>query len=148
MNMELNQSTEMTTKAMRWSVSKKYARRDVDPVRLKAFIAAEAETRKKYFTSRCPELWYMQLLVTHRDFRRHGAASALVQWGAAQADAEHVWCGTESSPMGKPVYESVGFHEIGRMVIQANLEDAKLDFPVMLRESKGAGDVKHPMRQT
>lgn len=137
----------MTSKATQWSLSKKYARRDVDPARLKAFIEAEAVTRQKFFTSQYPELWYMQLLVTHRDFRRHGAASSLVQWGAAQADAEQVYCGTESSPMGRAVYESVGFHEIGRMVIQAEGDEAKLDFPVMFRDLKGAGDVKQSVRE-
>lgn len=85
----------------------------------------------------------MQLLVTHRDFRRHGAASQIVQWGATQADAERVWSGTESSPMGRPVYESVGFYEVGRMVIQVEGDEAKLDFPVMLREPKSPGDVKY-----
>lgn len=139
--------TELTTKATVWSVSKKYKRRDADFDRLKAFEEAEAETRHRYFTSEHPELWYMQLLVTHRDFRQHGAASAIVKWGAARADEEGVWSGTESSPMGEPVYKSVGMYEVGRMVIKVEGDDAKLDFPVLLRPpltQKRATDEKRP----
>lgn len=128
---------------MKWSLSWKYKRRDADFDRLKAVEEAESKARYKYFTSQYSDLWYMQLLVTHRSFRRQGAGSAIVEWGAARADAEGVHCGTESSPMGRPIYESFGFSEIGRMVIQVAGHRTGLDFPVMLREPKADSNEKH-----
>jgi hypothetical protein len=41
-----------------------------------------------------------------------------------------------------PVYKSVGFYEIGRMVIEVAGDDDKLYFAVLLRPPKGLGDTK------
>ncbi|OCK95892.1 acyl-CoA N-acyltransferase [Cenococcum geophilum 1.58] len=134
----------LVIKATAWSISKRYSRRDADPARVGAFIEEEARVRATFFTPDYPEMWYMQLLVTHRDFRRHGAASRLVAWGTTEADSEGIHCGTESSPMGEPVYKSFGFREIGRMTVQVEGDQETLDFPVMLRapRTKAARDEK------
>jgi hypothetical protein len=64
----------------RWSVNRKYKRRDGDPVRLDALAAATDEVKQKHFSDAL-DWWSMELLVTDRAFRRRGAATQIVRWG-------------------------------------------------------------------
>lgn len=65
---------------VRWSVNRKYQRRDCDPERLDALAAATDKVKRKY-CSDAPDWWSMELLVTDRAFRRRGAATQIVRWG-------------------------------------------------------------------
>jgi GNAT superfamily N-acetyltransferase len=100
-----------------WSISKKYVRRDADFSRLEALGAAVEEIEKKYYAN-LPEKWLLELIVTDVKYRRRGAATTLIKWGTARADQEGICCRVEASPMGKPVYASCGFEELGPWDVQ------------------------------
>ncbi|CAG8961932.1 hypothetical protein HYFRA_00014090 [Hymenoscyphus fraxineus] len=67
-----------------------------------------------------PERWLLELMVTHVDFRRRGAATALLKWGIEEADREKIPCKVEGSPMGRLLYKSQGFKDLGPFVIKFN----------------------------
>jgi GNAT superfamily N-acetyltransferase len=52
-------------------------------------------------------------LVTAPEWRRRGAAAALISWGVDQARREGVVATVESTPAGKPQYEKQGFVQVG-----------------------------------
>lgn len=55
------------------------------------------------------EYWHLQELGVAPEFRRRGAARALLNWGQDWARKENVPILLESTPMGKPLYEGAGF---------------------------------------
>ncbi|KAF3940046.1 hypothetical protein ABW19_dt0208101 [Dactylella cylindrospora] len=82
--------------------------------------------------------WELELLATHRKYRRHGAATMLINWGTKIADEEYVPCCVVSSPMGKPIYEKVGFTMVAEKpwVFQLVDEEERAESFVMVRSSK------------
>jgi hypothetical protein len=116
---------DLTTTVQEWSISQKYSRRDADFARLEALAEASAAIGKKYWSS-MTEIWNLELIVTDRPYRRRGAATALVKWGTVKADQEGIYCRVEASPMGKPVYMSCGFKELGTWDVQVKGQSATL----------------------
>jgi GNAT superfamily N-acetyltransferase len=55
------------------------------------------------------EYWHLEQLAVAPEFRRRGAARALLSWGQDWAQREDVPVLLESTPMGKPLYEEAGF---------------------------------------
>ncbi|KAK5944798.1 hypothetical protein PMZ80_001998 [Knufia obscura] len=53
--------------------------------------------------------WYMELLLTHPDYQGKGCASMILRHGLELADREQLPCYIDSSPMGKAVYEKMGW---------------------------------------
>jgi GNAT superfamily N-acetyltransferase len=123
----------MTARVARWSVNQKYKRRDSDPARLDALVAATEEVKKRYFSD-AADWWSMELLVTDRDFRRRGAATRIVEWGTDEADREFLFCGVEASVMGAPLYAANGFRKLDTKVVHVPGDEASLPYDVMRRE--------------
>jgi hypothetical protein len=119
-----------TATVVRWSVNRKYKRRDGDLVRLDALAAATDEVKQKYFSD-APDWWSMELLVTDRAFRRRGAATQIVRWGISQADKELLFCGVEASVMGSPLYAANGFKKLDTWVVHVPGDDESLSYDVM-----------------
>lgn len=109
-------------------------RRDADKVRLEAF----QETASKRFTTTHFAKWGKEQvnlanLVVHPDFRRHGGATMLVNWGIATAEAKG-WPATVcASPMGQLLYTHLQFKQIATEVVQVKGERETLIMPVMIR---------------
>ncbi|KAK2628572.1 hypothetical protein QTJ16_001675 [Diplocarpon rosae] len=61
--------------------------------------------------------WYLELVATTPQYQGRGAAGQLLRWGIAQSDEEGTATYLEASPDGKPIYEHLGFKEIGRLVV-------------------------------
>lgn len=55
------------------------------------------------------EYWHLKQLAVAPEFRRRGAARALLRWGQDWAQKEDVPILLESTPMGRPLYEGAGF---------------------------------------
>ncbi|GKZ29890.1 hypothetical protein AbraIFM66950_006851 [Aspergillus brasiliensis] len=53
--------------------------------------------------------FYLDMLATHTDYRRMGAARLLLEWGCRAADRENALVYIDSSEDGKPIYERFGF---------------------------------------
>jgi hypothetical protein len=117
-----------------WSISKSYPRRDVNPKRLAEFQKIMNEVHKQYWEKMYPENYRLDLLCTPPDWRRHGAGTMLTEWGTHHAQQEKVKVGVESSPMGFPLYERLGFLLIETKEVQVDGEDEKLLVKVMVKE--------------
>jgi GNAT superfamily N-acetyltransferase len=106
-----------------------------------AFLGALDEIEKKYYFNH-KEKWDLELLVTDAEYRRRGAATSLIRWGTDRADEEGICCRVEASPMGKPVYASCGFEELGTWDVQVEGEPEILPLYCMFRKAltqKGEG---------
>ncbi|PWY81635.1 acyl-CoA N-acyltransferase [Aspergillus sclerotioniger CBS 115572] len=53
--------------------------------------------------------FYLDMLATHTDYRRRGAARLLLEWGCEVADQENFPIYIDSSEEGRPIYERFGF---------------------------------------
>ncbi|PYI02039.1 acetyltransferase [Aspergillus sclerotiicarbonarius CBS 121057] len=81
---------------------------DMDPVRNDAFLH-QLETCRATLVGGGRKNFYLDMLATHTDYRRMGAARLLLEWGCQAADAEGVPIYIDASQAGKPVYERLGF---------------------------------------
>ncbi|PYH89581.1 acyl-CoA N-acyltransferase [Aspergillus ellipticus CBS 707.79] len=80
---------------------------DQDPAAADAFLQTLEENRARFVGGR--ENFYLDMLATHTDFRRMGAARLLLQWGCEEADRAKVPVYIDASDEGRPVYERFGF---------------------------------------
>ncbi|KAL6915477.1 hypothetical protein ACHAP8_012220 [Fusarium lateritium] len=76
-----------------------------------------------------PERWRLCWLAVSPKCQRTGIGRRLVQWGVDRCEEEGVPAVLESSIPGKPLYEKMGFREIG----QARYDKGRRAQPVMLR---------------
>lgn len=68
---------------------------------------------------------YLVSLSTHRDYLRQGVASALIDWGLAQADKENLPTMLESVPDAIPVYLRKGFEVVEDFVMPYDEKNEK-----------------------
>lgn len=54
-------------------------------------------------------------IATHPEFKRQGVASALMNWGLKQADAEGLPTMLEAVPASVPLYTQAGFKEVDQI---------------------------------
>lgn len=123
------------SRLQRYSISRKYKRRDTDFARLQALQQATDEAHRDHF-EKTSDFWVMELLVTDRVFRRRGAATALIQWGTNAADQGGLRCGVEASVMGAKIYNSQGFVRVETKTVPVPGQSASLDYDVMVREPR------------
>ncbi|KAG9196647.1 hypothetical protein G6011_01768 [Alternaria panax] len=71
------------------------------------FMAFLSRVRREYMGTK--PFYFLHILVTHPDHHRRGAGSMLLEWGTKQADRARLPAFLESSPMGRPLYEKMGF---------------------------------------
>jgi len=56
---------------------------------------------------------YMAILAVEPKFQRMGVGRKLLEWGLDMADREGLEAFIEASPAGKPLYEKMGWREVG-----------------------------------
>ncbi|KAH0846252.1 hypothetical protein FOPE_12367 [Fonsecaea pedrosoi] len=113
----------------------KYQRRDADMPRVEAFKRVVDEVYDIYWRKAFPYNWHLELLFTHPGHRKQGAATKIVQWGLTQAEMEGADLGLESSPMGFPLYQSLGFVLIEKRTVRVDGDKAELGVLVMHKPS-------------
>lgn len=88
----------------------------------------------EYFSKYGGNQLHLWLLATHPDFRRHGAATMLCNWGLdkAQESTKNGVLSVFASPLGKRLYERLGFETLGSFLIQVDGEEEKLRIECML----------------
>lgn len=57
-------------------------------------------------------------LLTKHTQRKRGAGSMLVRWGVERAKRDGVPAFLEATPAGAPIYESLGFRQVGQAELQ------------------------------
>ena len=60
---------------------------------------------------------YLADIATAPAARRQGAASLLLEWGTARADAHGIPCYLQASPEGASLYQKHGFVEVDQVVV-------------------------------
>ncbi|KAK0716543.1 hypothetical protein B0T21DRAFT_375086 [Apiosordaria backusii] len=129
-----NKFDALTAWQERWSISRKYTRRDGSPARQAASDVVDKAVRRDYFEGAgIHDWWSMELLVTDRQYRGRGAASSIVRWGCEVADPEGCFAGVCASPMGEVVYAMAGFEKKGTETVKVEGETDEVTFTVMLR---------------
>jgi GNAT superfamily N-acetyltransferase len=106
-------------------ISRKYQRRDADFARLEAFGKVMDDIHKSYWERKYANNFRLDLLCTIPAHRRKGAGTMLTRWGLDLAQKEGANVGVESSPMGLPLYEKLGFklEEIRHVKVKGDDEE-------------------------
>ncbi|KAJ5611267.1 hypothetical protein N7510_007986 [Penicillium lagena] len=60
--------------------------------------------------------WILMHMVTRESQRGRGAAKMLIRWGIEQAERDGVPAYLEAGVMGRPVYEKLGFKQVGELL--------------------------------
>ncbi|OAL21879.1 hypothetical protein AYO20_11308 [Fonsecaea nubica] len=125
----------LATSVENWAIAWQYQHRDADMLRVEAFKQVMDEVYDTYWRKAFPDNWHLELLFTHPDHRKQGAATKIVQWGLTRAEEEGVDLGLESSPMGFPLYQSLGFVLIEKRTVRVDGDKAELGVLVMHKPS-------------
>jgi ribosomal protein S18 acetylase RimI-like enzyme len=101
-------------------------RKDANPVHMEVWASVVEEGFERYFAKYGKHQIYLWLLTTHPDFRRQGAGTMLCHWGLKEATKKHWMLTVIGSPMGKSLYEHLGYGLVGILKIQAKGEEETL----------------------
>ncbi|KAM0563147.1 hypothetical protein ACHAPJ_000861 [Fusarium lateritium] len=107
-------------------------RRDANPEHMREFTTSCSDGFKKNFRRygyQMP-LWS---LATHPDFRRREAATMICEWGQKEGLKRNQPQSLLASPMGKPLYLSLGYKVVGTVVVQVDGEEEKLEMDAMIK---------------
>ncbi|OJJ96553.1 hypothetical protein ASPACDRAFT_34357 [Aspergillus aculeatus ATCC 16872] len=103
---------------------------DSDAALCEQFFGGCEVVRREVMGQRRGGYYYLDMLVTHPQHRRRGAATMLVRWGCELADRTGMLVYIDSTRAGVPVYEPLGF-----VVVR---EDAEAELFSMVREPGAA----------
>ena len=113
--------------------------KDLEKPALVDFFAFLSRVRKQYMGTK--PFCFLHILVTDPDHHRRGAGTMLLNWGISKADSLGLPAFLESSAMGKPLYERLGFQT--REVVTFDLAKYGLEGTdtnsVMIREPRSTG---------
>lgn len=107
-------------------------RRDINLEHCKSAKVALDAAKKRYFTDLGPERIHLRVLAVRPDFQRRGAGAALCRRVIERAREQKRSVTLIASPMGRPLYSSVGFSYEGTVHIQTEGEEEKLSVGAML----------------
>ncbi|KAI9659027.1 MAG: hypothetical protein M1821_001987 [Bathelium mastoideum] len=107
-------------------------RRDVDRERGPVFLDAIALLKKSLDGAIDVDQIYLRILVVHSEFRRHGLASKLIDWGIAESKKADAAVALIASPPTDQFYLRLGFKVVGEEIAQAKGEAEKVAMRAML----------------
>lgn len=115
---------------------KVYQRKDQEPTRFAAYLAAEEELSKTFvskvyasnvclFDYSTNELsshyqescYYLDNLCVDFRYHRLGIGTLLLKWGLEVAQKHKLWVGTEAAPKGLGLYLKHGFKQVGWFIV-------------------------------
>jgi ribosomal protein S18 acetylase RimI-like enzyme len=86
---------------------------------------------KKYFAGYGDTQFNLWMLITHPDFRNRGAGTMLCNWGQTEAIKNGKILTVMASPMGKNLYEYLGYKLVGAEKVQAEGEEETFDIYIL-----------------
>ena len=87
---------------------------------MKAYLDATMAFRQEVFVGRYGDRQMsLRQMATHPDYWRRGAGHLVVGWGVNKAIKAGVAVVMFASPMGKKLYETFGFRELGIVYVQS-----------------------------
>ncbi|RAH46594.1 acyl-CoA N-acyltransferase [Aspergillus brunneoviolaceus CBS 621.78] len=81
---------------------------EMDPALMDKFLG-HLETNRATAVAGAPKNFYLDMLATHSDYRKRGAARLLLEWGCEVGDEENAHIYIDASTDGQPVYQKFGF---------------------------------------
>ncbi|TVY42180.1 hypothetical protein LOCC1_G003797 [Lachnellula occidentalis] len=86
------------------------------------FFNLSIDTHERHMRGR--KHWYMRNVSTRPEYEGKGAAGQLLRWLIDRADADADGCELylEASPVGRPIYERLGFVEVDRVVLKSEVK--------------------------
>ncbi|PMD53092.1 uncharacterized protein K444DRAFT_619758 [Hyaloscypha bicolor E] len=91
-----------------------YQRKDQEPTRFAAYLAAEEELSKTHYQESC---YYLDNLCVDFRYHRLGIGTLLLKWGLEVAQKHKLWVGTEAAPKGLGLYLKHGFKQVGWFIV-------------------------------
>ena len=107
-------------------------RRDANPAHARAFRESSDLCDELYFETYGYNQLVLQTLGTHPDHRRRGHGSSLCRDGMDLADRDSVVLTLQASPLGLPLYKSLGFVTLGECAMQVPGEEETVPFWAMV----------------
>ncbi len=107
-------------------------RKDADKERCEAFFAKAGQRFRTYCKKWAEEQVNLSSLVVHPDFRLRGGGTMLVRWGITVAGGKGWPVTLCASPMGRLLYEHLGFENIASEIVQVEGEEETLTSTVMV----------------
>lgn len=99
---------------------------------MRAYAKAMADGFEEYFEKYGEDQLNLWMLYTIPEYRRRGAGTMLCQWGLKEAIARGNRALTVmASPMGKTLYEDLGYCVVGRVIAQVRGECHPIEISVM-----------------
>jgi GNAT superfamily N-acetyltransferase len=111
----------------------KPSRRDANPERMRAWTEAMCRAKSQIFSAQLGRNYFqLQILATHPQFQRQGAASELCHWGIKAARHTGLAIGVFASPMGRELYSRLGFEWCDDVRIRASDDDEEIKVAAMV----------------
>ncbi|KAL9071450.1 MAG: hypothetical protein Q9161_004167 [Pseudevernia consocians] len=85
-------------------------------ISLNNFILGSRDAARSSWMGKNQPCWILMHMVTRSSQRGGGAARLLTQWGIQQAEKTGAPAYLEAGAMGKPIYEKVGFRQVGELM--------------------------------
>ncbi|RGP65320.1 acyl-n-acyltransferase [Fusarium sporotrichioides] len=111
-------------------------RRDANTEHMKVYTSTIQREFKRYFVPIGREQVPLWALYTHPDFRRRGAASMICEWGRKQAVSSNRHLTLCATPMGKLLYLALGYESLGKIVVQVEGEEERVEQDAMVKYNK------------
>ncbi|ORY67026.1 uncharacterized protein BCR38DRAFT_364158 [Pseudomassariella vexata] len=108
-------------------------RKDANPAHFRQFKKTMDEGFQQYLRRYGDNQIHLWLLCTHPSFRRRGAATRLCRWGVERASLQSLYTTVLASPMGKKLYEELGFFLDGSFKIKVDSEPESLEIWALRR---------------
>ena len=96
------------------SLSEPWANRFNIP--LNNFILGSRDAARDEWIGKDRPCWILMHMVTRSSQRGKGAARLLIQWGIEQAEKTGAPAYLEAGVMGRPIYEKMGFQQVGELM--------------------------------
>ncbi|KAI1456476.1 acyl-CoA N-acyltransferase [Annulohypoxylon moriforme] len=117
-------------------------RKDANPIHFRKFKERMDEAFELYFSEYGTDQIHLWLLATRPAFRRRGAGTRLCRWGLERASKNSICTTVLASPMGKCLYEELGFTNCDSFFIQVDGEAEKLQLWAMTHAKTAAAQVE------
>jgi GNAT superfamily N-acetyltransferase len=107
-------------------------RHDANRSHMRAYAAAMTRAFSNHFAHHGGQQLHLWMLMTHPDHRRRGAGTMLCDWGRDEARRRGGWALTVmASPMGRNLYEHLGYRVQGSTRARVDGEDEFVDIFAM-----------------
>lgn len=113
-----------------------HERCDANPKHMETYTETMSRGFDKYFAKYGKEQAHLWMLFTHPDFRRRGFGTMLCNWGQKEAMKKGWVLTVMASPMGRILYEYLGYKIVGSERVQVSGEDENVDIDCMMKENR------------